>query len=98
MTQTTPTGRWHHDGPDADPWSALSSIIAGVLLWGAIGWGLSVWLHARALIGAGLVVGGVLGVASVYLRYGRNQSGPPVTAGPVLSARNTASTDEEETQ
>ncbi|BEP11809.1 hypothetical protein acdb102_01200 [Acidothermaceae bacterium B102] len=83
MTQQ-PVNRWQHDGRDADPWSALSSIIAGVLLWGAIGWAVSEWLHSRAYMGAGLVIGGVLGVMSVYLRYGRHQSGPPVTGGPVV--------------
>jgi ATP synthase protein I len=76
--------RWRHDGPEVDPWSALSLIISGVLLWGAIGWGVSRWLNSTVYMGAGVVIGGVLGVLTVYLRYGRAQSGPPVTGGPVV--------------
>ena len=83
MTQQTPADRWRHEGPEVDAWSALSSIIAGVLLWGAIGYGVSRWLDSRVYMGVGLVIGGVLGVLSVYLRYGRGLSGPPVSGGPV---------------
>jgi ATP synthase protein I len=83
MTQPQPTNRWQHDGPEADPWSAMSSVIAGVLLWGALGFGMSEWLGSRAWMGAGVVIGGVLGVLSVYLRYGRAPSGPPLSGGPV---------------
>lgn len=79
-----PANRWEHHGPEADPWSAMSSVMAGVLLWGLIGWGVATWLHSKAWIGAGLIIGGVLGVWIVYLRYGRSQSGPPETAGPVV--------------
>jgi ATP synthase protein I len=81
--QAQPTNRWQHDGPEADPWSALSLVISGVLLWGAIGYGVSEWLGSRAWMGVGVVIGGVLGVLSVYLRYGRAQSGPPLRGGPV---------------
>jgi ATP synthase protein I len=80
----TQPNRWEHQGAEADPWSALSLIISGVLLWGAIGWAVSRWLHSPAYMGAGVLIGGVLGVLSVYLRYGRAQPGPPVTVGPVV--------------
>jgi hypothetical protein len=80
----TQPNRWEHHATEADPWSALSLIISGVLLWGAIGYGVSEWLHSRAYMGGGVLIGGVLGVLSVYLRYGRAQSGPPATVGPVV--------------
>jgi hypothetical protein len=75
---------------DSDAMAALSLIISGVLLWGAIGWALGRWLDVPVLAGLGLVVGGGLGVLAVYIRYGRAQSGPPTTAGPVaVPAANT---------
>jgi ATP synthase protein I len=73
--------RWSTEKyPQFDPWSAMSSIMAGVLLWGLIGYGLSRWLRIEALAGLGILIGGVLGIVVVYLRYGRPQSGPPSQA------------------
>jgi hypothetical protein len=71
----------------------MSSIMAGVLLWGLIGWGVSVWLGSRAWMGVGIVIGGVLGVWLVYLRYGRAQSGPPASGGPVVLPGPATTTD-----
>jgi ATP synthase protein I len=84
--QSTPDGpkgtsRWGNERyPQFDPWSGMSSIMAAVLLWGLIGWGLSKWTGIDALAGAGILIGGVLGILVVYLRYGRPQSGPPSQA------------------
>jgi ATP synthase protein I len=81
--RSTPDGpakrsRWDTgDQPQFDPWSAMSSIMAGVLMWGLIGWGLATWLGIAILSGAGILIGGVLGIVSVYLRYGRPQPHPP---------------------
>jgi hypothetical protein len=73
-----PTSRWGDaQYPKFDPWSAMSSIMAGVLLWGLIGWALSRWTGSDLFAGAGILIGGVLGTLVVYLRYGRPQSGPP---------------------
>lgn len=83
MTPSPAADRWQQSS-EADPWSALSLIISGVLMWGLIGWAVSRWLHSAAFTGAGIVIGGVLGVLCVYLRYGRGQSGPPASGGPVV--------------
>ena len=64
MTHQQPANRWQYDGPEVDAWSAMSSIISGVLLWGAIGYGFSWWLGPVAYTGVGIVFGGVLGVLS----------------------------------
>jgi hypothetical protein len=70
--------RWGKDKyAQFDPWSAMSSIMAGVLMWGLIGYGFSRWLDIKALAGLGILIGGVLGILSVYLRYGRPQPEPP---------------------
>lgn len=58
-------------GDGADPWAAFGLIAAGVLFYGAIGWALAAWLHARILIAVGIVFGAGLGLWSVYWRYGR---------------------------
>jgi hypothetical protein len=84
MTSQQTPSRWQHDGPDVDPWAVLSYLISGVLLYGGIGWAVSVWLGSRAWIGVGIVLGGVLGVLTVYLRYGRDHAGPPAPVGPVV--------------
>jgi ATP synthase protein I len=94
VTSQQSPSRWEHQGPEIDAWSAMSSIISGVLLWGLIGWGVSRWLHSAAYTGAGIVIGGVLGVLLVYLRYGRDQSGPPATVGPVVLPGQIACTAE----
>jgi hypothetical protein len=76
-----PTSRWGDaQYPKFDPWSAMSSIMAGVLLWGLIGWALSRWTGSDLFAGAGILIGGVLGTLVVYLRYGRPQSGTPGVA------------------
>ena len=58
---------------EADAWNAFSYLLSGMLLWGGVGWLLSLWLDSRALIGLGLMVGTGSGLALVWLRYGRSQ-------------------------
>jgi F0F1-type ATP synthase assembly protein I len=58
---------------EADAWNAFSYVLSGMLLWGGVGWLLSLWLGSRALIGVGLMVGTGAGLALVWLRYGRSQ-------------------------
>jgi ATP synthase protein I len=57
---------------EADAWNAFSLVLSGMLVWGAVGWLLSLWLGSRALIGLGLMVGTAGGLALVWLRYGRS--------------------------
>ena len=55
--------------PDGDPWAAFGYIAAGVLVYGAIGWGLSAWLHASYWIPIGILVGAGFGMFMVFARY-----------------------------
>lgn len=56
---------------EADAWNAFSHLLAGMLLWGGLGWLGSRLLDAPYLVGIGLVVGTAGGLALVWLRYGR---------------------------
>lgn len=59
-------------------WSALSSLLAGLLLWLGIGWVLDSVLHTgRVFTSIGVFVGFGLGMYIVYVRYGRGPKTPP---------------------
>jgi endonuclease/exonuclease/phosphatase (EEP) superfamily protein YafD len=55
--------------PGGDPWAAFGYLVAGVLFYGALGWGLSVWLHAEYWIPIGILVGAGFGMYMVFARY-----------------------------
>jgi ATP synthase protein I len=55
--------------PDGDAWAAFGYIGAGVLFYGLIGFGLSVWLHAGYWIPIGILVGAGFGMFMVFARY-----------------------------
>jgi hypothetical protein len=60
-----------------DPWAAFGYVVAGVALYGLLGWGLSVWLHASYLLPIGILVGAALGLVLVFYQYRANpQDGP----------------------
>lgn len=59
-----------------EAWSALATLISGMLVWGGVGYLLDRWLHREALfLPIGLIVGVAAGVYLVYLRYGRDGDG-----------------------
>jgi ATP synthase protein I len=84
MTEKPDPGRFP-EYPKADPWQALSYIAAGVLFWGFVGWLLARWTGVPLLTGAGILLGGVLGIYLIWLRYGRPRPGPPMVVGPAES-------------
>jgi ATP synthase protein I len=70
MSETPSRG----DGPGSatpveDPWAAFGYLVAGVLFYGVIGWGLSLWLHASYWIPIGILVGAGFGMFMVFSRY-----------------------------
>ncbi|SDJ30270.1 hypothetical protein SAMN05444157_2728 [Frankineae bacterium MT45] len=75
-----------HEGPDSsnnarpgdDPWLAFSYLVAGVGVYGLIGWALGQWLHAEYLTAIGIVLGAAFGLYLVVARFVRQApSGPP---------------------
>jgi F0F1-type ATP synthase assembly protein I len=68
------------DGRQDDAWSGLgigwaivSTLIAGMLALGAVGWLLDTLVGTNhVFLGIGIVLGGAAGVYIVYLRYGKD--------------------------
>lgn len=63
----SPTGS---DGPTEDPWQAVAWIVAGVLLYGGLGWLGDWWLGTSFLVPVGIVAGAGLGIYLVIKRFG----------------------------
>ncbi len=57
-------------------WAITSTMLAGMVVWGGIGFLLDRLIWSQYVLTAvGLVVGAVLGTYLVYLRYGRENGG-----------------------
>ena len=63
-----------------DPWSAFGYLVAGVGVYGLLGWGLGTWLHASYLTPVGILVGAGLGLVLVYYQFGRSPTPDADTA------------------
>lgn len=61
---------------DATAWSMIASLVAGPATWGGIGWLVDRWLDtARLFTLIGVVVGFVVGIYVVIVKYGRMSGG-----------------------
>ncbi len=99
---TAPQGRWYAAAPmderpdgapspapaggESDVWSIISTLLAGPLVWGLVGYGLDVLVDSsgRPFTAAGVVLGAVTAFYIVYVRHGRDPSAgdpPPPTPG-----------------
>lgn len=56
---------------DGAAWSIVGYLLAGLGVWGGIGYGLDRWLHVAFLLPAGLLLGAGASLYLVWLRYGR---------------------------
>ena len=52
-------------------YGALGYLLAGLLVWGGVGFALDHWLGTRFLVLIGILVGGAAGLYLVYVRYGK---------------------------
>lgn len=58
-----------------DAWAVTSSLVAGMAVWGGVGYLVDVWLGFRWLfLPIGLVLGVAGGIYLVYIRYGRDDN------------------------
>ncbi|MFT4286630.1 hypothetical protein [Nocardioides sp.] len=67
------------DSPNGDPWRSFGYIVAGVLVYGAVGWGLDHWLGTRFLVAVGIIAGAALGIYLTWARYRPEPSDLPST-------------------
>ena len=68
--------RTSEDRPQGDPWHAFGYLVAGVLVYGAVGYGLDQWLGTRFLVAVGILVGAGLGLYATFARFNPlNQQG-----------------------
>ncbi|KRF15356.1 hypothetical protein ASG90_11635 [Nocardioides sp. Soil797] len=57
------------DQPQGDPWHAFGYIVAGVFVYGALGWGLDRWLGTTYLVAIGILLGAVFGIYMTWARF-----------------------------
>ena len=55
----------------AEGWAALSTLIAGIVVWGGVGFGLDRLFGTSFLVVVGLLIGVVSSIYLVYVRAGR---------------------------
>ena len=68
-----PTGDEMH----GDPWMAFGYLVAGVLLYGAAGFGLDRWLGTSFLVVVGILLGATLGTYQTWARFKAPPDPPP---------------------
>jgi F0F1-type ATP synthase assembly protein I len=63
------------DGGDSGiAWSIIGTLVAGVLVWGGVGYLVDRWLGTDSVfLAIGLVVGAAASMYLVIVRYGKNQ-------------------------
>jgi ATP synthase protein I len=62
-------------------WTIFSYLIAGIVAYGAIGWGIGKATHIGLLFPLGMVLGIAISISYVIYRYGRQGSAAPLTRG-----------------
>ncbi len=72
---TPATGRPPRPGPaeqDNAGWSIFSYLIAGMVVYGLLGWLLATVTHTAVLLPLGAIAGLVVAIAGVVYKYGRS--------------------------
>lgn len=65
-----------NEPPKHDPgganvgWAIMSTLLAGIFVWGGVGWLVDRWLETKFATPVGLILGMGLAVYSVVKRYG----------------------------
>jgi hypothetical protein len=73
MTQQNPGSAPDHDSPKGDPWHAFGYLVAGVGMYGFLGWLADRWLGTSFLVVVGILGGAGLGLYMTFNRFNRGQ-------------------------
>lgn len=57
------------ESPKGDPWHAFGYIVAGVLLYGLLGWLADRWLGTEFLVAVGILIGAGFGIYMTFARF-----------------------------
>lgn len=68
------------DRPKGDPWHAFGYIVAGVGVYGVLGWLADQWLGTTYLVAIGILVGAGFGIYMTFARFNKVSVGS--TDGP----------------
>jgi F0F1-type ATP synthase assembly protein I len=88
MSQQNPASAPSDDGsPKGDPWHAFGYIVAGVAVYGTIGWLADGWFGTSYLVAIGILLGAGFGLYMTWARFNKplpgetreNSSTPPGT-------------------
>ena len=72
MTSPNRDNAWNSYGT---AWSVISTLLAGILVWGGIGWLVDLLAGTdQVFLPAGMVLGVAGSIYLVYLRYGRDHA------------------------
>lgn len=73
MSQPEPAPETPDETPDqqskGDPWHAFGYLVAGVLMYGGLGWLVDRWLGTSFLVVIGILLGAVLGIYLTINRF-----------------------------
>lgn len=58
-----------HTESRGDAWHAFGALVAGVLVYGLIGWALDQWLGTSFLAAVGILLGAALGIYMTWKRF-----------------------------
>lgn len=69
MTQQTSSR--DGDQPQGDPWHAFGYVVAGVAVYGALGFLADQWLGTSYLVAVGIIVGASFGIYMTFARFNK---------------------------
>ncbi|HEU4547510.1 MAG TPA: hypothetical protein VFR88_14555 [Microlunatus sp.] len=72
MTQQNPGSAPDEESPAGDPWHAFGYLVAGVGMYGFLGWLADRWLGTSFLVVLGILLGAGLGLYMTFARFNRS--------------------------